>query len=75
MQHPTTLPLAQQQHLAQAIRKHGATAVARTIGITREPLVRLASGFPCRPGSVALAQIALPALDASLAPHEPTRAA
>jgi len=75
MQHPTTLPAPQQQQIAQAIRKHGVAAVTRAMGITREALVKLACGVPARPGSVALAQVALPALDANLAPHEPTRAA
>lgn len=68
MQHPQTLPLAQQQHLAAAVRKHSAGAVARALGIGREQIVKLAAGFPVRPGTLALAQLALPRLDAALDP-------
>jgi len=75
MQHPTTLPLPQQQQISRAIRKCSIHGVARALGITREAVVKLAKGMPARPGTVALAQVALPALDAALAGREPPRAA
>lgn len=65
MTHPTVLPLEQRTHLAQVVRKHSATTVARALGVGREQVVKLAAGFPVRAGTLALAQLALPKLDAA----------
>jgi hypothetical protein len=70
MQHPTTLPVAQRQHLAQAVRRHGVAAVSRALGLGRESVSKLAGGLAVLPGTVALAQQSLPRLDAALAPSD-----
>ena len=69
--HPTTLPDAQRQHLAQAVRRHGVAAVCRALDLGRESVTKLASGLPALPGTVALAQTCLPRLDAALADASP----
>jgi hypothetical protein len=74
-QHPTTLPVAQRSHLAKAVRCHGVAPVARALGLGREAVAKLAGGVDVRPGTLALAQKALPALDAALASSEGPQAA
>ena len=66
MQHPRTLAPAQREHLASLCHRHGVSRVATELGINRDVTTRLAAGFNCHAGTVALALLGLPRLDSAL---------
>lgn len=66
MPHPRTLAPAQREHLAALCHRHGVSRVASELGINRDVTTRLAAGFTCHAGTVALALLGLPRLDAAL---------
>lgn len=67
MPHPRTLTSAQQKHLAALCHRHGVVRVAAELDMDRSVVTRLAAGFTCHAGTVALALLGLPRLDADLA--------
>ena len=69
--HPKTLTEPQRSHLSSVIRTHNISAVCKAMGLSRELLAKLAAGIPVRAGSVALAQTALPRLDAAMTSAAP----
>lgn len=74
MKHPTSLPLAQREHLARVVRQHGLKRIAIELGLSRPTVANLAAGLPTLSGSVALAQAGLPRLDAVLSAPAPSAA-